>query len=199
MYLDVFSDNPFATNCWLLASEEANEAVVIDPGFFPDRVLALLRAAGKRPSAVLATHGHIDHIGAAAAVCGTELPFYIHKEDELALTDPEAWGAGFPVPTVRPNDVRAAAPPRKSLTPSRKLSQIVGSERSRLMMPPGPSHTSSFWRPRAGGPLDQSSSPGGSYPRSASRIQISRRMPRPTSPATRDETLGAQLGETGRL
>ena len=94
MYLDVFSDNPFATNCWLLASEEANEAVVIDPGFFPDRVLALLRAAGKRPSAVLATHGHIDHIGAAAAVCGTELPLYIHKEDELALTDPEAWGAG---------------------------------------------------------------------------------------------------------
>jgi len=109
MYLDVFSDNPFATNCWLLASEEANEAVVIDPGFFPDRVLALLRAAGKRPSAVLATHGHIDHIGAAAAVCGTELPLYIHKEDELALTDPEAWGAGFPVPTVRPNDVRTVS------------------------------------------------------------------------------------------
>ena len=34
---------------------------------------------------------------------------YIHKEDELALTDPEAWGAGFPVPTVRPNDVRTVS------------------------------------------------------------------------------------------
>ena len=27
----------------------------------------------------------------------TELPLYIHKDDELALTDPVAWGAGFPV------------------------------------------------------------------------------------------------------
>jgi len=106
MYLEVFSDNPFATNCWLLANEGSDEAVVIDPGFYPERVLALLAAAGKRPAAVLATHGHIDHIGASAGVCGSAAPFFIHKEDELALTDPVAWGAGFPVPAVAPNDVR---------------------------------------------------------------------------------------------
>jgi glyoxylase-like metal-dependent hydrolase (beta-lactamase superfamily II) len=109
MYLDVFSDNPFATNCWLLAKEGSDEAVVIDPGFFPERVLALLDRAGKRPVAVLATHGHFDHIGSSAAVCGTTLPFYIHKEDELALTDPVAWGAGFPVPPVVPNDIRTVS------------------------------------------------------------------------------------------
>ena len=55
MYLEVFADNPYATNCWLVAAEGRDEAVVIDPGFSPERVLGLLEAAGKQPVAVLAT------------------------------------------------------------------------------------------------------------------------------------------------
>ncbi len=107
MYLEAFSDNPFDTNCWLLAREGRDEALVVDPGFFPDRVRDLLRAAGKWPAAVLATHGHYDHVGSAAALCGSELPLYIHKDDELALTDPRAWGAGFVTEAAgRPEDVR---------------------------------------------------------------------------------------------
>jgi hydroxyacylglutathione hydrolase len=106
MYLEAFADNPFATNCWLLAAEGHQEAVVIDPGFAPDRVKGLLRAAGKRPVAVLATHGHYDHVGAAAELCGTELPFYIHKDDEQAMVDPAAWGAGMPVPVETPKEMR---------------------------------------------------------------------------------------------
>jgi glyoxylase-like metal-dependent hydrolase (beta-lactamase superfamily II) len=109
MYLEAFSDNPYATNCWLLAAEGSLDAAVIDPGFSPERVLALLRAAGKRPVAVLATHGHVDHIGAVADVCGTELPLYIHKEDELALVDHEAWGAGYSAPLIRPPEVRTVS------------------------------------------------------------------------------------------
>src|SRR5438874_3207782 len=107
MYLEAFSDNPFDTNCWLLALEGREEALVVDPGFFPDRVRELLRAAGKRPVAVLATHGHYDHVGSAAALCGSELPLYIHKDDELALTDPQTWGAGFVTEAAgRPEHVR---------------------------------------------------------------------------------------------
>lgn len=106
MYLEVFADNPFATNCWLLALEGREEAVVVDPGFEAGRVLHLLERAGKRPVAALATHGHVDHVGAAADLCGDELPFYIHEADRLALEDPEAWGAGFPQPPVPVKDVR---------------------------------------------------------------------------------------------
>src|SRR6266508_6812189 len=106
MYLEAFADNPFATNCWLLALDGNQDAVVVDPGFEAARVRKLLEAAGKRPVAVLATHGHFDHVGAAAELCGDELPLYIHEEDRLALTDPMAWGSGFPVPPVAPALVR---------------------------------------------------------------------------------------------
>jgi glyoxylase-like metal-dependent hydrolase (beta-lactamase superfamily II) len=106
MFLEAFADNPQDTNCWLLGAEGRSDVVVIDPGFSADRVLALIDAAGRRPVAAVATHGHFDHVGAARELCGTELPFYIHKDDELALTDPEAWGSGFPTPPNPPADLR---------------------------------------------------------------------------------------------
>src|SRR3972149_4638851 len=94
MYLDVFSDNSFETNCWLIGADGTDDAVVVDPGFAPSRVHARLEAEGKRAVAVLATHGHFDHIGSAAEFCGDDLPFHIHEADLQALTDPQAWGAG---------------------------------------------------------------------------------------------------------
>jgi hydroxyacylglutathione hydrolase len=106
MYLDVFSDNSFETNCWLLGAEGTDEAVVVDPGFSPERVRAMLDTEGKRPVAALATHGHYDHIGAAAEFCRDDLPFFIHEADVAALTDPQGWGAGIRTPPVPVKDVR---------------------------------------------------------------------------------------------
>lgn len=109
MYLDAFSDNSFETNCWLIGADGSDEAVVVDPGFSPERVHEMLEAEGKRPVAVLATHGHFDHIGSAASFCGNDLPFYIHEGDVLALTDTLAWGAGYETPRVPVNQVRTVA------------------------------------------------------------------------------------------
>jgi glyoxylase-like metal-dependent hydrolase (beta-lactamase superfamily II) len=106
MFLDAYSDNPFDENCWVVAAEGGDEAVVIDPGFDADRVRALLAAADRRPVAVLATHGHIDHVGAAAELCGDDLPLYIHEADRTALTDPVGWGSGWETPEVPVKDVR---------------------------------------------------------------------------------------------
>jgi hydroxyacylglutathione hydrolase len=109
MFLDVFSDNSFQTNCWMIAADGTDDALVVDPGFSPARVHAMLRAEGKRPIAVLATHGHFDHVGSAAQFCGDDLPFYIHEADALALTDPVAWGAGLGTPPAPVKDVRTIA------------------------------------------------------------------------------------------
>jgi hydroxyacylglutathione hydrolase len=106
MYLDVSSDNSFETNCWLIGADGTDDAVVVDPGFSPGRVHEMLEAEAKRPVAVLATHGHFDHIGAAAEFCGDELPLHIHEGDVQALTDPQGWGASRDVPPVPVKDVR---------------------------------------------------------------------------------------------
>jgi hydroxyacylglutathione hydrolase len=106
MYLDVFADNPFATNCWAVAAEGSDEAVLIDPGFEPEAIRRILERAGKRAAAVLVTHGHGDHIGAVPLVCDGDTPLYIHELDELALTDQRKWGAGLAAEMdFRPADV----------------------------------------------------------------------------------------------
>jgi hydroxyacylglutathione hydrolase len=106
MWRDVFDRNPFGTNCWLLAADDSDEAVVVDPGFEPGSVHALLDAAGKRPVAVLLTHAHVDHAAEAGDFCGDDVPLYVHPDDAVAFADPEAWGAGFANPLAPVKDLR---------------------------------------------------------------------------------------------
>jgi glyoxylase-like metal-dependent hydrolase (beta-lactamase superfamily II) len=109
MWLDVFNENPYGTNCWLLAAEGSEDAVVVDPGFEPARVHALLETAGKRPVAVLATHAHLDHMGTGGVFAGDELPVFVHEADAIAFTDLPAWGAGGPNPLAEVKDLRTIA------------------------------------------------------------------------------------------
>ena len=103
MWLDVFDRNPYGTNCWLIAADGADEAVVVDPGFEPEAVHAMLDAAGKRPVAVLLTHAHADHAMQAGALAGDDLPVMIHAADAPAFEDPDGWavGAGTPLSPVK--------------------------------------------------------------------------------------------------
>ena len=68
-----------------------DDGVLIDPG--PQSCEeTLLRALGElRPSAVLLTHIHFDHAGAAGALVRRwpELPVYVHERGARHLADPE--------------------------------------------------------------------------------------------------------------
>jgi hydroxyacylglutathione hydrolase len=105
MYLDVFDRNPYGTNCWLLSAEGSDEAVVVDPGFEPAAVHAVLDAAGKRPAAVLLTHAHLDHAGNAGSFAA-QVPVYVHPDDVPAFTDYAAWGGMSPADLDPVRDLR---------------------------------------------------------------------------------------------
>jgi hydroxyacylglutathione hydrolase len=106
MYLDVFNRNPYGTNCWLLAADGSDEAVVIDPGFEPEALHAGLRAAGKRVEAVLLTHAHTDHAWQAGVFAGEVVPVIVHAADAVAFEDPDGWNAGFDNPLEPVKDLR---------------------------------------------------------------------------------------------
>lgn len=55
-------------NCYVLRRDGADDAIVIDPGEEPDRILGVIQDAGVRVAAILVTHCHFDHIGAVAPV-----------------------------------------------------------------------------------------------------------------------------------
>ena len=72
------------TCCYILSLDGRDDCVVIDPGAEAERVLR--ETDGRKVAAVLLTHGHFDHIGAAAEVAG-DAPVYIHPLDAEMLRD----------------------------------------------------------------------------------------------------------------
>ena len=90
MFIVGFPAGSFQANCYLLGAVGSGEAVIVDPGEgAAPRVLGLLEEHRLRPVAVLLTHGHLDHIAAAAEVCrATDIPAYLHAADEHLLDDP---------------------------------------------------------------------------------------------------------------
>lgn len=54
-----------ATNCYLVKNKESGAILIIDPADHAERIIAQVEAMKGVPEAILLTHGHFDHIGAA--------------------------------------------------------------------------------------------------------------------------------------
>ncbi|MGQ0648717.1 MAG: MBL fold metallo-hydrolase [Gemmatimonadaceae bacterium] len=73
---------PFQENTYLLVDERSGRSVLIDPGDDGDEVLRMVGSAGAALDAIWVTHGHLDHIGAIAAVKRRfDVPVYLHPAD----------------------------------------------------------------------------------------------------------------------
>ena len=69
-------------NCYILASKEKSQAIIIDPGEESERIKQALDKYRLKPAFIINTHGHYDHIGADDKF---GIPVYIHKDDSIFL------------------------------------------------------------------------------------------------------------------
>ena len=80
------------TNAWVVSATGAGgECVLIDAPPDPGAILGHLEENGLRLVALLATHGHVDHIGGVGELCrgqGEDVPVHIHDHDRHMLLDP---------------------------------------------------------------------------------------------------------------
>ncbi|NDJ89485.1 MBL fold metallo-hydrolase [Mycolicibacter kumamotonensis] len=90
MLVTGFPAGMLACNCYVVAQRQGADAIIVDPGQRAmTRLRHILDENRLTPSAVLLTHGHIDHIWSAQKVSDTYgCPTYVHPEDRFMLTDP---------------------------------------------------------------------------------------------------------------
>ena len=97
MILETHAAPPFFKNGYVLGCESSRDGVVIDPG---DEVALLLQSVeqhGLRPSAILLTHAHLDHVTgvreAKDALGG--IPVWLHEDDNFLYQSVVQQGAMF--------------------------------------------------------------------------------------------------------
>ncbi|MCD7765614.1 MAG: MBL fold metallo-hydrolase [Lachnospiraceae bacterium] len=90
-----------STNSYLAKNKKTGELLIIDPADQPDRLAQKISTMDGTPAAILLTHGHFDHIGAASALKEKYgISICAMKEEEEVLNDAQknltAWsGDGY--------------------------------------------------------------------------------------------------------
>lgn len=100
MKVAVIPVTSFQQNCSLIWCENTKKAALIDPGGDVDRILAAVEEQGLTLEKILVTHGHIDHVGAVAALAKShQLPIEgPHIEDKfwIDMLPSQSEQFGFP-------------------------------------------------------------------------------------------------------
>jgi glyoxylase-like metal-dependent hydrolase (beta-lactamase superfamily II) len=103
-------------NCYVLGDEATGEAIVIDPGGDTAVILRTLQARKLKPVALVATHGHFDHVeGLAGMKRATGAPILVHQGDLPLIQGMTGQGLLFGI------KVEAAPPPDRFLQEGEKI------------------------------------------------------------------------------
>lgn len=103
MQIIILGNGPFMVNSFLVINEKSNRGFIIDPGSNIDPLLNKIDEDKISLDAIVATHGHIDHIEGVNKVKDRfKVPFYVNDQDrELIDTLPtQAQMFGVPDPGV---------------------------------------------------------------------------------------------------
>lgn len=78
----------YQANCYLVYDQKTLEGFIVDPGGDAPYLKTVIEENHVKPTAILLTHGHGDHIGAVNALKEEyNIPVYAHEMEDLLLKD----------------------------------------------------------------------------------------------------------------
>jgi len=92
MKIDRLILGAYETNCYVLRNNDAaKDCLIVDTGLGSGKLNKFLEKQKLNPSALVLTHGHIDHIAGVAALRSRfpDIKVYIHKLDAKMLAEPQ--------------------------------------------------------------------------------------------------------------
>ena len=88
--ISVLTLGDYQTNTYVVHDSDSKTCVLIDPGYYPQRILSALTKLGLTADAILLTHGHFDHVGAVEAIVqATGCALWMSQRDWTQFKTPE--------------------------------------------------------------------------------------------------------------
>ena len=79
----------YQTNTYIVREAGCKTCAVIDPGYYPEKILAQVEKLGLTVDAILLTHGHFDHVGAVERIVeATGCKLWMHESDWSQFPNP---------------------------------------------------------------------------------------------------------------
>ena len=79
----------FQTNCYFAINDDTNEVLIIDPGASAAQLAEKVKEGNLKPVAILLTHGHLDHAGAAEELAKLlDVKIYAEEHEQETLENP---------------------------------------------------------------------------------------------------------------
>lgn len=88
--IDQYVVGPVQTNCYFAINTDTKELLILDPGDSSRKLSEKIRQEELTPVAILLTHGHFDHAGAARELAEEfHISIYAHEAEQEVLEDPQ--------------------------------------------------------------------------------------------------------------
>lgn len=138
-FIRTFPVGPLQCNCTIIGDTVSGEAILVDPGGSPERIMKILNEAGLRVTKIVHTHAHFDHFLAAGKIHEqTGAPLCLHQADKPLWQHLEMQCSRFNIP------YEPVPEPHHWLEPQEKLQ--AGSVTGEALFTPGHTPGSmSFW------------------------------------------------------
>ena len=133
MLIEAHPVSPWQANCYLIAADEPighdpAPCIVVDPGIMSIEVVReVLVRRNWKPVAVLATHGHLDHVGDAHLVASTwDVPVHCAQQDQPMLARPSLGLGESAIPLIQQFLGADALPVPAHLRPLHASFEVAG-------------------------------------------------------------------------
>lgn len=128
MIVETLAVGALQSNCFVIGDEETRDAMVVDPGDEPDRILDAVKERGLRVKYIVCTHGHFDHVGSVGDIregAGGSVVMHPNEREiyEAALDMAAFWG--FKIDPLPPPDILVSE--GDALTLGRRTFQVMHS------------------------------------------------------------------------